>query len=301
MHMLNFLRLKNKTPTGREVIFGSYVTKSFENHNEGMYEYNLLMEISSSNSQRFSVPKPLSIIRIHGKTLLFMERVSGRSLDSYIFKALLTRDLKVLRTFYRLGAALREFHELNLNGLRECQLPSSSSQVKTEIISNITRSSIFDHKLISLIDSKDAYVSDKIFSEVTMHGEFYFTHILISSKNDKFIFFDFHKSCKGPAYFDLAMFAVSLYVSLPLFIFPIKSFSPLVEAFLKGYYRENYDIKLLNSFKLALLYVALREIQECSKILRTKQSRITKLITLLKMQRLRNILKQIVLSETNVR
>ncbi|MBS7612512.1 hypothetical protein KEJ27_10010 [Candidatus Bathyarchaeota archaeon] len=98
-----------------------------------MYEYSMLVKIMSANSTCFEVPKAFGVIGSSSSTFLIMERVRGCELEDYVVK-LLFNDAEALKAFYMIEVALRELHTLNLDELRSCSLPSSNSEIKTEVV-----------------------------------------------------------------------------------------------------------------------------------------------------------------------
>lgn len=135
-------------------------------------------------------------------------------------------------------------------------------------------------------------VANEIFSRATLHGELYFTHVLV--QDGRIVLLDFHNAQKGPSYFDLAMLSVSLYVSLAFPFLALKRLASLIGTFLKGYYGKDLNTKVIRSLKLAELYVALEEILAYVNALHIKSS-LTNLLTMLKIKRLRVAVKRIIL------
>jgi len=146
--------------------------------------------------------------------------------------------------------------------------------------------------IINTVKKMD-HANDKIFTAVNLHGEFYFTHIILSK--EKCIFVDFHNALRGPSYFDMAMLSTSLYVSLTLPFRTPKQLEPLIEAFLTGYYGKDLDNEIISSMKLAELYVTLREISTYTRTLYSKNSSATNLLIILKIKRLKTAIKEVIL------
>lgn len=298
MHLLGPLRSKFKILTVRNVSrINNHVIKVYENYKEGAYEHNVLMKILSADPTTFLVPKVSKMVRSSDDTFLVMEYIRGHQLENFIVKFLLFKDPEALRTFQVNGRAIRELHTLNLNGLYNSSFPSSHSEIKAEITKLSKRlaiSGVLDRKFVATILDvvKEADVDDKIFSNVNLHGELYFIHILMS--NGKPTLLDFHNACKGPSYYDLAMLSVSLYVSLLLPFYSAKQLIPLTDAFLAGYYGRGCKDKLLKSVKLAELYITLREILVEMRNLHSESSPITKLMTMFKMGRLKTAIERVI-------
>jgi aminoglycoside phosphotransferase len=295
----NLLRFKFKASTGRNIIkIGKYIIKLYENVDECAYEYEVLTKIALSDPVTFKVPKVYKLFKIQDNSALIMERIAGYYLENYILDFLLHNDPKAVRIFYLLGKAIRELHILDLDGLRSSFLPSSRSELKNKVVElskKLAASEIIDNRLINAIldDLKKADATSKIFLTVNLHGELYFTHILV--QNSKFILLDLHNMQRGPSYFDLAMLAVSLYVSLAFSFFTLKQITPLIEAFLTGYYGKDLDAETFSSMKLAELYVALREILTYARNLYSKSPPAMRLLTTLKIKRLKTAIKEVIL------
>jgi len=91
------------------------------------------------------------------------------------------------------------------------------------------------------------------------------------------------------------MFSISLYGSLTFPPQALKRFTPLIEAFLKGYYGKGLNAEIIKSMKLAELYIALKEILTSAKALCTENSPAIRLITILKIRRFKKAIKGIIL------
>ena len=208
-------------------------------------------------------------------------------------------SIKVIEIFHVIGRALKELHNLNLEGLQKSNLPSSLLLLKIEILELskiLAKSNILDYALNKMIMDaveKIDHIDDKIFTTVNLHGEFYFTHIILS--REKCVFLDFHNACKGPSYFDIAMLSTSLYVSLTLPFRTPKQLEPLIGAFLTGYYRKDLDTEIISSIKLAERYVTLREILLYARNLNNKNLPIINFLTTLKIKRLKTAIKEVIL------
>ncbi|MCR8487092.1 MAG: aminoglycoside phosphotransferase family protein, partial [Crenarchaeota archaeon] len=205
------------------------IIKEYSNPEECIYEYSVLKRIAKSKPETFIVPKVFKIIRDSNRTLLIMERLEGIPLMR--LASPLHRESEALKVFHGLGEALRELHSLNIEGLRNLSLPLSTSEITFEISrlsQKLVSSKMLDYKIketILKITKKTNQVKNEIFARVNLHGEFYFTHVILSK--GKYAFFDFHDACKGPCYFDLAKFTGSLYVSLSLQIQTMKQLARL--------------------------------------------------------------------------
>jgi len=297
------LRLKFKALTGRSLIkLEKYIVKMYNDATESQYEYNVLSEIAHSNPITFRAPRVVKLIRTQSTNALIMEHVTGRNLDSYLWDFLLYNDREAVKVFFRLGKAIRELHSFNLSGLRNSHFPSSCSELKDrirELYKKLLALRLVDSNLCNTISEvlEKANAANKIFSPVNLHGELYFTHILMQDK--RIVLLDFHNAQKGPSYFDLAMLSISLYVSL---IFPfqtLRRFATLLEAFLKGYYGKDLNAEIVNSIKLAELYLALREILVYARTLHAENSLTTTLVTTLKIRRLKAAIKETILPKLN--
>jgi thiamine kinase-like enzyme len=227
-----------------------------------------------------------------------MEHIAGRHLDNYILDFLLCGKSDAVIIFYRLGKAVRELHYLDLDGLHESAFPSSCSELKKEVVKlsrELFALKIIDHKLINAIlkSMEKVDLTNEIFHNVSLHGEFYFTHILV--QDGKFSLLDFHNACRGPAYFDLAMLSASLYVSLIFPFHTLKQLTFLIEAFLRGYYEKRLNAEIIRSMKLAELYIILRGILMRTRYLRVENSLIIRLLTTLRIRRLKATIKEVIL------
>ncbi|MEM3980792.1 MAG: phosphotransferase, partial [Ignisphaera sp.] len=217
---------------------------------------------------------------------------------------LLFGEDKALEIFNGLGRALRELHYSPLRGLRNGFFPDSHQKIRLEISSTSRKLAalhVLNNKLMNTIHDaveETSSIDDEIFANVNLHGEFYFTHIILSE--GKYAFLDFHNACKGPAYFDLAMLSISLYVSITLpYLNPLR-LTPLISTFLAGYYGKRLNKEMIKSIKLAELYVALREILTQSKALYDNSSLINKLPITLKINRLKTAIKEVIIPTLTV-
>jgi hypothetical protein len=153
---------------------------------------------------------------------------------------------------------------------------------------------LFD-KIFSAI--KKVRVDDKIFARVNLHGEFYFTHVMLH--NGEIVFIDLHNVQRGPLYFDVVMFNISLYSSLMFLPWNPKSLIPLTRAFLFGYLGWNDDY-FITSLSLAELYIALREILSHVHMLRVEESLVRSIPSLFKIKRLKSIIKEVILPQLKI-
>jgi tRNA A-37 threonylcarbamoyl transferase component Bud32 len=296
---LEFLRLKFKTLTGRNIIkIQEYVIKIYNDITECAYEHDVLSKIALSKPITFKVPKIFNFLKTQSYAALIMEYILGRHLDNYIVNFLLYGNSNAVKIFYQLGKAVRELHNMNLSGLRNSSLPSSCSELKHEIaeLSKVLVAwKVIDHRLFNIILKclEKANPTDEIFLSVSLHGELYFTHILV--QDGKIVLIDFHNAQRGPSYFDLATLSISLYVSLTLAFSTLKRLTFLIEAFLVGYYGKTLNSTIIRSLKLAELYLALREILTCAKTLCFENSPAIKFIAILKIRRLRKVIKEVII------
>jgi len=293
------LRLKFKTSTGRSIIkIHKYILKTYNDADECVYEHRVLSNIALSKPVTFRIPKVFKLLKTQSHSALIMEYIAGYNLDKYILNFLLCGNSNAVKIFYRLGKAVKELHNLGLDDLRGSSLPSSCSELKDEIVElskRLVTWRLIDHKLLSTIlnSLEKVVLTDEIFLSTSLHGELYFTHIML--KDDKFILLDFHNAQRGPSYFDLATLCISLYVSLAFTFCTLKRFTPLIEAFLTGYYEKGLNTETIKSIKLAELYMALREILTCARALCAENSPTTRLIIALKIRRLKMAIKEVIL------
>jgi tRNA A-37 threonylcarbamoyl transferase component Bud32 len=296
---LEFLRLKFKALTDRSIIkTRGCIVKTYNDVDESIYEYYVLSNIALSKPITFRAPKVFKLLKTQSHGALIMEYIAGYHLDDYILDFLLRGNSNAVKIFYRLGKAVKELHSMDLDGLRSSSLPSSCPELKDEIVElskKLVACELIDHKLFNAILSslEKVDLTDKIFLPVSLHGELYFTHILL--QDSKIILLDFHDAQKGPSYFDLAMLSISLYVSLIFSPYAQKRLTSLIEAFLKGYYGKDLNATLIKSMKLAKLYVALREILMYARALCAESSPATRLIIALRMRKLKTAVKEVIL------
>lgn len=297
---LNLFRLGLKPRTGRSCYaVNGFFVKEYEDVNECMYEYTVLQGIATANPSAFLVPKVFRVNVSSRRSYIVMERIYGYSFQDLIIKFLLFRKSDAIRIFNDLGRALRELHYINIRNLRKCLLPDSLQKIKLEIHSlseKLEKLRVLDYKFRNrMLDAVEeiTYVTNEIFTNVNLHGEFYFTHIILS--NGKYVFLDFHRTCRGPSYFDLAMLSTSLYTSITLPYLDPSQLIPLLYSFLTGYYGRGVDVKLIKSMKIAELYVTLREILLYAGLLYTRNPWLMKLTAMLKIKRLKTAIEKVIL------
>jgi len=215
---INNLRYRIRPSTGRDVIkIGKFVAKIHDDLHEASYEYQNLTEIALSRPKLFKVPNAIRLVKGQSVGAIIMEYISGHNLDNYILDYLLRENINITKILYKTGKALREFHNLKLNDLKNSSLPATYLDLKSEIVKlskDLVEAGLINEKLFDEIFSaiKKVRVDDKIFTKVNLHGEFYFTHIILH--NGEIVFVDLHNVQRGPLYFDVAMFNISLYSSL---------------------------------------------------------------------------------------
>jgi archaellin len=79
---MNNIRYQIRPSTGRDVIkIGKYIIKYSNNLYEIFYEYQNLLEIASSNTKLFRVPKVINLIKGQNYGAIIMEYVSGPNLN----------------------------------------------------------------------------------------------------------------------------------------------------------------------------------------------------------------------------
>ncbi|MEM1510722.1 MAG: phosphotransferase [Thermofilaceae archaeon] len=286
--------LSSSFAVGRKVRkVNDVVIKIYSNPMECIYEYSVLRKIAESNPITFFVPKVYKIIVNSYQALLIMERLEGIPLTRFVTP--LYSESEAIKVFHGLGEALRELHFLDIGELRNLSIPSSTSEMISEIIKlsqKLTLSNLLDCKIketILKVTRETNKVKNEIFTTVNLHGEFYYTHVFLSK--GKYAFFDFHEASKGPCYFDLAKFTGSLYVSLylSLQIQDMKKLEILSDAFFSGYFGKNYDDNLIRSIKLAELYMYLKGMWN----LRSIYQESSPLATFIIMQKIRKLKKAI--------
>ena len=297
---INNLRYKIRPSTGRDIIkIGKFIVKIHSDLHEAFYEYQNLTEIALSRPKLFKVPNAVRLMNGQGVGAIIMEYVPGHNLDNYILDYLLRENMNITKIFYKIGKALREFHNLKLNDLKNSSLPVTELDLKSEITKlskDLVEVGLINEELLDEIFSaiKKVRVDDKIFTKVNLHGEFYFTHVMLH--NGEIVFVDLHNVQRGPLYFDVAMFNISLYSSLMFLPWKPKDFIPLIRAFLLGYLGWNDDY-FIKSLSLAELYIILREILKHGCVLYVEGSLIKLLLNILKLKRFRSTIKEAVLPQ----
>jgi hypothetical protein len=300
---INNLRYQIRPSTGRNVIkIGKFVVKVHRDLHEAFYEYQNLTEIALSRPKLFKVPNAITLVKGQGVGAIIMEYVPGHNLDNYVLDYLLRRNMNITKIFYKIGKVLREFHNLKLNNLKNSSLPVTDLDLKSEIMKlskdlvevGLINEELFD-KIFSAI--KKVRVDDKIFAKVNLHGEFYFTHVMLH--NGEIVFIDLHNMQRGPLYFDVAMFNISLYSSLMFLPWNPKSLIPLTRAFLIGYLGWNDDYFIM-SLSLAELYIALREILSHVRMLCVEESLVRSISSLFKIEKFKSIIKEVILPQLEI-
>jgi len=266
---------------------GHYFLKTYNDPDEAEYEYTVLERIERASPVTFSVPRPLKLVKGQKKTVLVMERVEGDELQTYINGYLLFKNNSAVMTFSSLGRALRELHTLNMSGLRSSFLPASELKMKEEIGRLARRLPGLVAPDVAAQSNMNGFdLDEKLFKTVNLHGESYFSHIM--TKDGKFVFLDFHKACRGPAFYDLATFDMSLYGSLLLPARSARSLDPLIDAFWKGYLHGEPHRQTTRAGET---YVALRALED---LFLDKGSLKGKIVNSLKIRKLQKIVREVI-------
>lgn len=288
---------------------GNLFVKCYLNSGDCLPEYNVLMELSKNVSTfvYLYVPKPYFVLNDKSSCYIFMERVEGTPLKTIIVKSLLSKGLNIIEGYLNLlSNALRELHSVPNIDVPECYLPKSISEAvkrANRIILKLMELGVLNPRDVELLEKAfnrglsrnfDCSVHTRIFNTAILHGEFYFTHIIIDKGRNKVVFVDFQKCCLGPVYYDLTMFGISLYVSLTL---PYISFSEIIayerilwSSYFKGLTRELYSL-----MKLLQLYVALRELYIYHSYSRLSRSRVNRIVAKIKAKKLRKAIESAIL------
>jgi hypothetical protein len=305
MSFMTNLRHRIRGLTGRDVVRidkKSFV-KLYSDIAEAYYEYGVLLKILSCNPRLFKVPKVFRLTMLPNKRVaIVMEYVHGRPLDIAILAFLFSHNFDVLGIFNRIGKALRELHQLPLTGLKSSELPSSNKIFIKELkmlVDNGMKLRLFnveEHRsIIHAIESLE--IVEGFFTTTNLHGEMYFTHILLQ-RDGSIAFVDFHNMQKGPLYYDLAMLAISLYSSILFMPWSPKRLTPLIKAFLTGYFEKCLNNRYIKSFAAVQLYVILRELQKYLEMSSSRESIIKVVIpSKMKTKRLRRALKEVVIPQ----
>ena len=300
---INNLRYRIRPSTGRDVIkIGKFVVKIHNDLHEVSYEYQNLTEIVLSRPKLFKVPNAIRLMKGQDVGAIIMEYIPGHNLDNYVLDYLLRKNMNITKIFYKIGKALREFHNLKLNNLKNSSLPVTDLDLKSEIMKlskDLVEVGLINEELFDGIFSaiKKVRVDDKIFVSVNLHGEFYFTHVMLH--NGEIVFIDLHNVQRGPLYFDVAMFNISLYSSLMFLHWNPKSLIPLTRAFLIGYLGWNDDYFIM-SLSLAELYIALREILSHVRMLCVEESLVRSIPSLFKIKKFKLIIKEVILPQFEI-
>jgi hypothetical protein len=294
-----------RSSTDRDVIkIGEkYFVKLYSDVAEAYYECRTLLEIANYSPKLFKVPKVFKLIALpNERGAIVMEYIPGKSLDTNILAFLLTRDFNVVGIFNRIGKALHELHQLPLTGLKSSELPSSNKIFIRELkmlIDNGMKLGLFNSEeyrsIVYAIGSLE--IVEEFFVTVNLHGEMYFTHILLQ-RDGSIVFVDFHNMQKGPLYYDLAMFAISLYGSILFIPWSPKRFTPLIKAFLIGYFGKSLNSRYIKSFAAVQLYVILRELQRYLEMSSSREPAIKVVIpSKIKLKRLRKALREVIIPQ----
>jgi hypothetical protein len=305
MSFMTNLRYRIRGLTGRDVvrIDKKYFVKLYSDATEAYYEYSVPLKILSCNPGLFKVPKVFRLTMLPNKRVAtVMEYIHGKPLDTAILAFLLSHNFDVLGIFNRIGSALRELHQLPLTELKSSELPSSNEVFINELkvlINNSIKLRLFNAKEYYIImhTTGSLEVADEFFTTVNLHGEMYFTHILLQ-RDGSIVFVDFHNMQKGPLYYDLAMFAISLYSSILFMPWSPQRLTPLIKSFLTGYFGRHLNDRYIKSFAVAQLYVMLRELQKYLETPSSRESLVKVVIpSRIKMKRLKKALKEVVMPQ----
>jgi len=261
--------------------------KVYQNPEEAEYEFRVLREIRRASPKTFTVPRPIELVKAPKQSILVMERIEGQEIQSHINRYLLFRDKTALVTLTSLGRALREFHAMDIGGLRNGFLPTSELRIR-EDTRRLSRDvlGLSVQEVIAECIAGSRGLDERVFRLVNLHGESYFSHVMIN--DGKFVLVDFHEACRGPAFYDLATFDISLYSSLLLPARCAKSLDPLVVAFWKGYLKGQPHKETMRAGEI---YVALRALQN---LVLDQGSPKSKIVNSLKIRRIQNFVRGIV-------
>jgi len=284
--LIGFLRNNLlKETKGRTIRYiGDCVVKKYIDESEARYEYAILDEITRASPQRFVVPKPVDLISGNNSTMLVMENIQGERLDSVILRYIIFRDSGALRILALCGRALRELHKIDLHRLKSYSMPLCYSKISDAIENSIRRPNIIEVHNTGLTHMIDWNSLDdrELMENVNLHGENYFTHITMS--RGKPVFFDFHEACRGPAFYDLANFDISLYTSLLFRASSLPKLRELASAYWQGYLGRTPSRE---SMIAAEAYVTLREIE---KMITKRNSIQIRIVNSIKAKRLLDLL-----------
>ena len=247
------------------VVRGDTVIKLYEIPEEALKEYSALLSIYEAGPKHFRVPKPLAIKEVRGRTAIIMEKVGGTPLSRYVMRAA-RGDREAIRLLFFVGRALRELHSIKAD-LPRCRAAASRTEMAHEVVSSLewvcsdgVRALLCG--LLSRYLPKPEHfleVSNEVFVDSLIHGEFYPSHIFIDADSSTPVFIDFGFSCIGPAYIDLAMFVVSVATGAPALLNAGLEGARI--PFLLGYFG-SLPSRLDLSLKLAEAYMAVRVLRD---------------------------------------
>lgn len=294
-------RLFNLSQTGRLTVrLKKVVLKVFSSEEEARREYSALIKLNratANNKKYFLMPKPIDLIKKkRTEYVLVATRLRGHRLRDYLLTLAFTEPNETTFTIFRkLGSGLRTFHNLPMNCQKTFLRPTSGQEIFSSTVNlaeELTRLRSFDRNLVENIKKiKIPKIDSQLTRNATLHGEFYFTHVMIID-NSEFGLVDFTEVCNGPAYYDLATFNYSLYRSLMPISLEVRKL--LAKEFLKGYFKE-FSKELLFSVRLTELYVI---VYLASKFLRnTGNSWSSQLIADLWIKKLIKAVRGIILPE----
>jgi len=296
------LLLNSVGPGSRKVHrIGNCVVKAYSLASDAWYEYNALSTVTGLHPANVAVPVPIGIRQNTNRTFVFTEYVEGYSLVPKVFLAMFVKKSRDIDLFHDLGIALKSFHMMEADGFDESEIPGEPGALKARIedlAKGVAGVGVLDPSLTRQLLNRigGIEIDDRIFSTVTLHGDFHFWNLLIS--RGKPVFLDLSHAKRGPCHRDLATFSLCLWSSLCYPLSGAKRLRYLAHAFLSGYYGQDFaqacSTGLARSVELSELYEALREIDLNLKVWH-KRGYETKVWAKLKIRRLKTVIENVIL------
>lgn len=262
--------------------FGRYYIKIYTDYQAAYSEYMILRKIHKYNPGVLVVPKPLLFFNMGDLYLFVIREIEGQDFRNVIYQYL-KGDKSFIRYIILLSEALRAMHQIFsqrrlLSDVKPCNIAKTSLEVYEDSIRILDE--IFDimkhSKLLRFIFLKDKKIWKKLyiimkelrmeyepilFTESLVHSELYFTHVYYQD-NYHVAFIDFGFACRGPIYVDLAVFPLSIFLSLAFAPYTIYLKNQIRRIFLYSYFGKAYKKEIDLALRRIELYVLLRIIRD---------------------------------------
>ncbi|HKZ95137.1 MAG TPA: phosphotransferase [Candidatus Bathyarchaeia archaeon] len=245
-----------------------YFLKVYDSHDAAERERLVLNAIKNMQPQTFDVPQTLNLVEKGEQSAILMEYVKGNELEPSTHSFLMFGTSETLNTFFHLGHALREFHDII-----PITLHSNITTSKKSLVDSVKEmvNTLRDYGVLSPDDTstilqvmKSVDICENVLRVVRLHGEAYFTHMRFS--DNIFIFLDLEKSFEGPAYYDLATFLVSMYASVLVSKRSMQRLALLRNAFLRGYFGSDVPSASLRIAELSVILQEILKLHMSSKV-----------------------------------